>query len=433
MQVVCPHCHSRYEIEVETLPAKVYCGICSTKSLIHEGGRVEVLVPGETARTPPARHLGTAPAQSGSASVQSPAPTRRRDDPDGVVPAAPRRVSLEQTKAEPEAPRRPSPPQPLREPVVWHDEPPPRSGSGVVKVLFFLLLLAVAAVALVPALRNPLLDKLGYAPPAGSTTEVPPPTGAGDGDDRGESPARLAGRPDARSPLGDPQPPGPSLEDPTSLRPSTEFVSPEDGDREDSRGTAPPRPPGPATLANAAPQIAQALAVTDSRIAAQPASAEAEVRAFLKGLYRPRLGRTIAQEVTARHPELVLELLGGLWQRLARGGGTLPETPELKIFNNRTAQVFDLTDYYREVFGDAGGALSGERLRRVAERDEVRQLLAHFAEGGDDRTEANALWVGRMVHEAGRSSSAPPPSSSGGSGWFGRTNPFGTPVPPLGP
>lgn len=454
MHIVCPHCHSTHEVELHSLPAKVYCGHCLTKSLIHDDGQVEILEVGAGQEVGGEQELASSEFGQGSASaghweqaeeggadhhqpwtdpaavdpVESAdslaaAPTRRvEEDAASVIPAAPRRSSLEQKAAQSKPGPQP-PPAGARPPGrrVAHRLETPRRSGGAAKPLFFGAVAAAVVVAVVPSLREPLLAKVR------SVREGAPPATAPDSAAAtGTSSPESAGPEQPDSPLGR-NPAG-------SSRPAVPT-------RGASSGSTAPQPvptaptstgqTGPATLASAAPQVFAALVKTEERIEAEPATADAQVTAFLQGFYRVRPdGQTIAAQLTAEHPALVLEMLSGLWDQVIAHASP-PETPQLKIFNRATGQTHDLTEYYTELFTTAGAPLTGETLAKVAGRTEVQQLLGHFASGADTNTPTNALWVAHMVHEAGRSIPVTPPRSTnqGGSSWFGRTNPFGTTEP----
>ncbi|MBK1883348.1 hypothetical protein JIN85_13050 [Luteolibacter pohnpeiensis] len=153
-----------------------------------------------------------------------------------------------------------------------------------------------------------------------------------------------------------------------------------------------------AKLSEVAPEIVRSLEMVDQDISTSPNKAEPDVRAFLHGLFALNEGHTAGGTLAQDHPDLMLQLLADLWQRIENGpGDKLPKTTGIRIRNN--TREFDLTDTYIQLLTPtiANGPANDQAIAGLAKNPEVTKLLAHFSEGNDGSTVENALTLGRMI------------------------------------
>ncbi|WP_193214283.1 M60 family metallopeptidase [Luteolibacter marinus] len=261
---------------------------------------------------------------------------------------------------------------------------PVKSNSGAVAgFVVGALVIGTAAVTLVPAWREALLPDTGSKEGPAPVTQP-----------QAQAPAVVEA---SAAPAPAPVVPAPAVE---PLMPEETIVTAAEPPAP-ARVMENPEPAGKAlTLAAAAPEIDRILAETHQRISGDPAQAESEVRAFLRGLYTPRNGRTPGGTLGESHPELLLGLLGDLWKRIEESpGATLPETPGIKIQNR--SRSYELTDTYVKLLGAAatGGPVEDAALEALARDEEITKLLTHFAKGQDPSTTGNALTLGRMIFD----------------------------------
>ncbi|RYD33289.1 MAG: hypothetical protein EOP87_11260, partial [Verrucomicrobiaceae bacterium] len=193
-----------------------------------------------------------------------------------------------------------------------------------------------------------------------------------------------------------PQPPAAAVPPPLVVGGSEETI-PGQPDEE----IVPEDPRKPASIPEADPEIARVLAAVDARISANPATAEAEVRNFIRAFYTPRNGATIGGRLTETHPDLALSLLGDLWKRIEDSpGAKLPVSPPLLIGTMRS-RAQDMTESYTGLLGKAAekGPVDDEGIRKLSQDPQIAKLLGHFAKGQDSGTADNALTLGRMIHD----------------------------------
>lgn len=155
------------------------------------------------------------------------------------------------------------------------------------------------------------------------------------------------------------------------------------------------------TLDEIAPEIARAFQSSLARMTSAPDKSESEARLFLRGLFTRVNGESRATDLAKNHPELLLSLLGDLWERIEESpAASLPQATRISIRKGVGHSAADVSGTYVKLLTPAkiGTAATPEQWTEVSRSSEMGKLLQHFVQSEDTGTTDNALTLGRMAN-----------------------------------